>query len=114
MPHIETKRTTVNSTWFDYNTGCADTEVNIEHEEPDIEDISTMFSSLLIKLPNGAVDMLRQLLTLLLNAKQLGPLFKAVFGHPSFQLKQEEAIYSSLKNNNTFVVMPMGGGKSII
>ena len=60
VPHIETKRT-VNSTWFDYNTGCADTEVNIEHEEPDVENISTIFSSLLIKVPNeGAVDMLRQ------------------------------------------------------
>ena len=36
-PHIETKRTTVNSTWFDYNTGHADTEFNIEHEDTDIE-----------------------------------------------------------------------------
>lgn len=80
VPRIETKRTTVNSTWFDYHKGCADTEVDIEHEETDIENISTIFSSLLIKSPNdGVVDVLQQLPTPLLNAKQLGPLLKAVF-----------------------------------
>ena len=60
------------------------------------------------------MDTLRQLPTPILNAKQLCPRLKAVFGHPSFQLNQEEAIDSCLKNTDTFVVMQTGGGKSLI
>lgn len=113
VPRIE--RTTVNSTWFDYNTVHADAEVNSEDKDNDKENISENFSPVFIKPLNDKVmAALQELPTPLSNAKQLEPLLKPDFGHPYFQLKQEEAIDSCLKNNNTFVVMPTGGGKSII
>ena len=50
---------------------------------------------------------------LLTQAGQLLPLMKAVFGFSAFQSKQE-AINSCLEKKSTFVIMPTGGGKSLI
>ena len=44
---------------------------------------------------------------------QLRATMKNFFGFSSFKGNQEAIINSVMENNNTFVVMPTGGGKSL-
>ncbi|EZG66951.1 ATP-dependent DNA helicase, RecQ family protein [Gregarina niphandrodes] len=47
-------------------------------------------------------------------SERLGELNRGVFGHQSFRPLQEEALNSLLSRKDTFVLLPTGGGKSII
>ena len=124
VPKIQTKRTTVNMRWFEQHKGFSDIATNSDfvtgmQEErcDDVDGVNDQFSAVHISLESymtATETVLKQLPIPLTQAKQLLPLMEAVFGYSSFQLKQEQAIDSSLKKKNTFVVMPTGGGKSII
>lgn len=124
FPQIQTKRTTVNMSWFDNNTGFTDTatctsmDVPLPDEiDPDVDSVIDQFSSVSLTSESQIVATeiaLKQLPTPVTQAEQLFPLMKAVFGYSSFQLKQQEAINSCLNKKNTFVVMPTGGGKSMV
>ena len=47
------------------------------------------------------------------NEQSLHDLLKNVFGFEQFKGNQEDIIKSILAGNNTFVLMPTGGGKSL-
>ena len=117
VPEIETKRTTVNMSWFHNNTGLSDMTCDTGMDFSDLDKVGKQFSSVCLtpKSQTTATEaVLQQLPKPVTQANQLVPLMEVVFGYTSFKLKQEEAINSCLNKKNTFVVMPTGGGKSLI
>ncbi len=48
-----------------------------------------------------------------ISSEELQSYLKQIFGFPQFKGNQEAAIMSLLSNNDTFVIMPTGGGKSL-
>ena len=123
-PQIQTLRIVVNASWFKNNTGVTETDSCVSTDSSLPDEINLNVHSITDKLSSVSLaseartdaiqTVLNKMATPVTEAEQLLPLMKAVFGYSAFQSKQEEAINSCLEKKNTFVIMPTGGGKSLI